>query len=1031
SILKSKNFRSVLRVPTKDSKNLRYLNHNYRGESLAYLYAQANGLEALMEQEHAKNSVCVRYALGVLEGKYDGSDVFTGLVKATVLAQERREKGKGLQNFQYDPSYEEFAHMCAIISPETYRLLSRSFQMPTQRNLQLKRSRTPRYPTSICERSFQLAEEYIQKLSYKGPMALSCDDTKLHPSFRTYWDPAMKCHFVVGGVGEPYAVADVDELNEFLRTANEAKATKIRLWCLQIPLGKIPPLIIAAKAIPNSLDAPQLASYSLKLIEGLLDREIIVVSYACDGTAVERSVQAIITEEAPRHTVYTFKHPFPSRPNIILKIPTFNGHPVVMIQDSKHALKTARNNMFTGARILSLGNHVAMYSYARDTAIPPDGTRGPLYHRDVEKLDRQDDNAATRLFSAGVMDFMVKKYPHRIGQIAYLFIFGELVDAYQNRKISHCERIKMVLRARFFLEMWRSFIDAAGYAPNRHYISHEAHDIMHILHVFAECRKLVKDFTYLDFLYMIPRLMVLIRTAVNFCHSNDPRARASGYAHTYFDATDADLVTLAMFPTDDEINEIAQFAYQESTELFSLLGVLPQDFLSSGDAHQVTRLPGISSWFYPGKDPDEGFHLTTVGDDESENEGSECEGNSDACMLQGLIDCEEETWLRSSEVDDKMLSLTCASIAINLDESMQIRNFPDPSADEEAQWLQEDTSHISNAMRVNHLPQPNIIDSNESRHLANHSPSYPAQLDFSKLVYLRRVHETARAASSNRTYNLLDGDQSTQVNDSKEPAGKQEKSTRQQIIRQMTALLREYEDDRGIGTGLERQKRWIAANENRRNLPSSQTEAVSQTLAGNAANAVLAAGQRAATVIRRRLKLFSQHWVPQINQLADALVGVPNSQQRHHELLVPGNYGIVIVREKLFIGKVLAIYSQGGGKFGAHSWQPSVKSIGSVSYIAMQIYEYAILQQFRAIHQGTASLQAVTFAHVPSDHFLRRLSGRITLSTDGRSLELEMNLFSVFAELLGKLPAILAAVKSLNVARKQGKKADTGNEEDD
>ena len=37
--------------------------------------------------------------------------------------------------------------------------------------------------------------------------------------------------------------------------------------------------------------------------------------------------------------------------------------PIVMIQDSKHMAKTLRNNLFSGARALVLGNHLAMYSY--------------------------------------------------------------------------------------------------------------------------------------------------------------------------------------------------------------------------------------------------------------------------------------------------------------------------------------------------------------------------------------------------------------------------------------------------------------------------------------------------------------------------------------------------------------------------------------------------------------------------------------------------------------------------------------------
>jgi len=175
----------------------------------------------------------------------------------------------------------------------------------------------------------------------------------------------------------------------------------------------------------------------------------------------------------------------------------------------------------------------------------------------VEKTDRQDDNAATRITSSGAVAYIAKYHPDRLGFVIYLFIFGELVDAYQNRKISHLERIKMALRARFFCEMWRSFLHAAGYSESRHYISREFSDIMQTLvdglislvivyrdhlgdeiyplmpwlhssetceHLFAECRKLIKDFTFLDFLYMIPRLTILIRMAVKLGHTTSPNA---------------------------------------------------------------------------------------------------------------------------------------------------------------------------------------------------------------------------------------------------------------------------------------------------------------------------------------------------------------------------------------------------------------------------------------------------------------------------------------------------------------------------
>ena len=123
-----------------------------------------------------------------------------------------------------------------------------------------------------------------------------------------------------------------------------------------------------------------------------------------------------------------------------------------MIQDLNHGLKT-RNNLHTGAKVLTLGNHMAMYLCNRMAAFE----KGcPVYHRDVEKTNRQDDNAAIHTHSGSYIAYITKFHPDKLGQIIYLFINGELIDAYQNRKIPHTECIKMVLRAKFFYQMWKS-----------------------------------------------------------------------------------------------------------------------------------------------------------------------------------------------------------------------------------------------------------------------------------------------------------------------------------------------------------------------------------------------------------------------------------------------------------------------------------------------------------------------------------------------------------------------------------------------
>lgn len=275
-----------------------------------------------------------------------------------------------------------------------------------------------------------------------------------------------------------------------------------------------------------------------------------------------------------------------------------------MIQDSKHALKTMRNNLFSGARLLTFGNYVSLYRHIVDIA---QGAGTPLFSRDVGKVDRQDDNAAVRLFSADVLKYLADHHPDYIGEIVYLFVFGELIDAYQNRSMAHSERIKLALRARYFLDSWEAYLQSCGYRKDQHFISREANDILRIIieglialiiihrdhisgpaallpwlhsseaceHVFGEARRVVKDFTHQDFLYMIPQLRIKLHEAILRGKSSNGKARAGGYSHTYFDQEGLDLVVLSTYPTDAEIKIISETAAQEANSLVSLLGVNP------------------------------------------------------------------------------------------------------------------------------------------------------------------------------------------------------------------------------------------------------------------------------------------------------------------------------------------------------------------------------------------------------------------------------------------------------------------------
>ena len=441
-------------------------------------------------------------------------------------------------------------------------------------------------------------------------------------------------------------------------------------------------MIIAAEAIPNDLTVGILYVKSREVINGLKCHGVNIISYTCDGTKVERSVQDLLVARATSHISHTVPDPKDDCRHEI-QIPMYHLSPVVMIQDSKHAAKTLRNNLFSGARTLVLGNHLAMYFYVHDMAFS--GLPGcPLYHRDVEKLDQQDDNAAMRLFSAVALDFVVKQHPDRLGLAVYMFIAGEVVDAYQSWTISHLERVKMVLRCQYFLRLWKRFLNVAGYVESRHYISQEADDILNTLingllrliyiywdhlarqrypllpwlhsmeiceHVFVECWKLVKDFTHLNFLYMHAQLQVLTQATSLFSKGTDPKAQAMGYSHSHLDPKDAYIKSLTSYPTDGEIALTVGKAWDEAVTLLGLLGIQADD-ISAPPATSATDMPS------PASNPD--------GSDSGEHPDKETE----AVALQYLINIQQNPGWKAvdSEIQDEMHTLTCAAIALEIEE---------------------------------------------------------------------------------------------------------------------------------------------------------------------------------------------------------------------------------------------------------------------------------------------------------------------------------------------------------------------------
>jgi len=97
----------------------------------------------------------------------------------------------------------------------------------------MNRAHQPRFPIGIQECTFDLVISHLQKLDYRGPLSLACDDTQLLPAFRPYLDKETGKHYIVGSTSEPLLVANPEELSSIISKGEIEKASKVRCLILQ------------------------------------------------------------------------------------------------------------------------------------------------------------------------------------------------------------------------------------------------------------------------------------------------------------------------------------------------------------------------------------------------------------------------------------------------------------------------------------------------------------------------------------------------------------------------------------------------------------------------------------------------------------------------------------------------------------------------------------------------------------------------------------------------------------------------------
>lgn len=323
------------------------------------------------------------------------------------------------------------------------------------------------------------------------------------------------------------------------------------------------------------------------------------ISNASDGAETERKMQRRITTSNP-----TVTHRIAaSNPLAMFDIVTtlLNGRPHIAVQDSKHGGKTVRNQLSSGARVVTIGVQLLGYFQLHLAVNTPDC---PLMMRDVIAFDRQCDRAPARLLSPDFLVFLQAHFPDWVGLGVYLFVMGGLYEAWQNRSMSDSERARRVMRTRYFLVAWRANIEHhPHHSTSIHFISRESFDIFITLcdsmiallrlhrdyypnhpfypwlhstetneHLHGVARMIKEDFTFVDLLHLLPKTAPLLLGSTGRLHNLKPNATASGYHHTWFSAEGANSESLKVRVTDADLDKHALAAYAEANDLLHVCG---------------------------------------------------------------------------------------------------------------------------------------------------------------------------------------------------------------------------------------------------------------------------------------------------------------------------------------------------------------------------------------------------------------------------------------------------------------------------
>ncbi|PKB98260.1 hypothetical protein RhiirA5_431673 [Rhizophagus irregularis] len=490
----------------------------------------------------------------------------------------------------------EFTNFLVIlgsISPRALDLFRQNLagrSIQSIRNLRTNSSDTLTNP-DLCFENVARFKRLLDRINYKGPIAAMTDNTKLKPRLR--YSAQLGCIVRSTLPQDETKVLIYNDIPQIIQSIKDKKAiaNNVRAYILHVLLPRFPPIIIAL--IPNNGadSANTIVNFHNELLEISSQLNLNILSIGTDGAAAEFRAQSIILDVQTTNEIKIKDDTL----NINFRCPIYpNIGPVLRVQDPKHAKKTARNSVMSGARVLTFDDGAAYRAF--------------YFHNLAQCLNNQNET------KEGYEGFFV-----------YLFILGELVDSYLNREICPIERIRMCMMAYFFLQLWQYHIECMSHeypyfmSIKENFIAAQSFSIFNSLsesmvllikshqeyysdfplipwmhgseaceHIFGIARQIRADFDFAEMLQMITKISHYTKSLrTNNITFNKEKSVREGYLFDYNEGNlTVDMISnLTKWPSDLDILQTFRQSRQLACELAEYLNMLMPDSLL------IERLP--------------------------------------------------------------------------------------------------------------------------------------------------------------------------------------------------------------------------------------------------------------------------------------------------------------------------------------------------------------------------------------------------------------------------------------------------------